>query len=159
MINQTMKAITIWQPHATLIAIEEKLMETRGRRTHYRGRIAIHAAKYIDRAACEEAEIKVALARHGYIVDSLPTGAVVAIANLTECWEVIREEEGQQSFLLDSQKNKTISIAQDSNEYLFGDFAIGRFGYEMSGVKGLLAPIPIKGQQGLWNWDGGKLYA
>lgn len=149
-----MKAITVWQLHATLLAINEKGNETRGRRTHYRGKIAIHAAKYIDREACEIPEIKAALARHGYTAHNLPTGAIVAIANLTECWEVIGEEEGVQSFLLDSQKNKRMSIAQDSNEFLFGDFSIGRFGLEMNDVNHLAKPIPVKGQQGLWNWDG-----
>lgn len=151
-----MKAITVWQPHATLLAIDEKRNETRGRRTHYRGAIAIHAAKYIDRVACELPEIKSTLARHGYTVDNLPTGAIVAIANLTECWEVVGEEEGVESFLLDSQKNKTMSIAHSSNEFLFGDFSVGRFGLEMSNVNRLSEPIPVKGQQGLWNWDGDK---
>jgi hypothetical protein len=152
-----MKAITIWQPYATLLAIKEKRLETRGRRTHYRGAIAIHAAKYIDRVACEKPEIKAALARHGCTVDNLPTGSIVAIANLTECWEVVGEEEGVQSCLLDSQKNRTMSIAQDSNEFLFGDFSVGRFALEMSDVNRLASPISVKGQQGIWNWDGGKL--
>jgi len=39
-----LKAITIWQPWASLIAIGEKQYETRSWKTDYRGPIAIHAA-------------------------------------------------------------------------------------------------------------------
>jgi len=38
-----MKAITIHQPYASLIACGAKIYETCSRRTNYRGRIAIHA--------------------------------------------------------------------------------------------------------------------
>lgn len=40
-----MKAITLWQPWASLIAIGAKKYETRSWKTNYRGPIAIHAAK------------------------------------------------------------------------------------------------------------------
>jgi activating signal cointegrator 1 len=42
-----MKAITIRQPWATLIALGVKTIETRGRKVNYRGPLAIHAAKKI----------------------------------------------------------------------------------------------------------------
>lgn len=40
-----MKALTLTQPYATLVAIGEKRLETRSWRTSYRGPLAIHAAK------------------------------------------------------------------------------------------------------------------
>ena len=40
-----MKAITIWQPWASLLACGGKRFETRSWATSYRGPIAIHAAK------------------------------------------------------------------------------------------------------------------
>ena len=40
-----MKAITIWQPWASLLASGRKRYETRSWATTYRGPIAIHAAK------------------------------------------------------------------------------------------------------------------
>ncbi|HVM07165.1 MAG TPA: ASCH domain-containing protein [Acidimicrobiales bacterium] len=40
-----MKAISLWQPWASLIAYGVKTIETRSWSTPYRGRIAIHAAK------------------------------------------------------------------------------------------------------------------
>lgn len=42
---EPMKAITIWQPWAMLIALLEKGNETRGWPTKHRGPLAIHAAK------------------------------------------------------------------------------------------------------------------
>jgi hypothetical protein len=47
-----MKVISIIQPWATLIAIGEKKFETRSWSTKYRGELAIHASKKIDKAAC-----------------------------------------------------------------------------------------------------------
>ena len=40
-----MKAITVWQPWATLLGTGQKHNETRSWRTNYRGEILIHAAK------------------------------------------------------------------------------------------------------------------
>ena len=40
-----MKAITVWQPWATLLATGQKHNETRSWKTSYRGEILIHAAK------------------------------------------------------------------------------------------------------------------
>lgn len=40
-----MKALSLWQPWATLIAIGAKQYETRGWSTPYRGPLIIHAAK------------------------------------------------------------------------------------------------------------------
>ncbi len=40
-----MKALTLWQPWATLVAMEVKKIETRCWTTKYRGELAIHAAK------------------------------------------------------------------------------------------------------------------
>jgi activating signal cointegrator 1 len=40
-----MKAITLTQPWATLVAIGAKRIETRSWPTNYRGPLAIHAAK------------------------------------------------------------------------------------------------------------------
>lgn len=56
-----MKAITIIQPYATLIAVGEKGLETRGWPTKHRGELAIHAGMKIDKDACQLPEIKAAL--------------------------------------------------------------------------------------------------
>jgi len=40
-----MKALSLWQPWASAIALGSKRIETRGWATSYRGPLAIHAAK------------------------------------------------------------------------------------------------------------------
>jgi hypothetical protein len=42
-----MKALTLWQPWASLVALSEKKVETRVWETRYRGPLAIHAAARI----------------------------------------------------------------------------------------------------------------
>lgn len=124
-----MKSITILQPWATLIAIGEKRFETRGRRINYRGQLAIHAGKRIDRVACEREPIKSTLARHGYTVNNLPTGKVLATCRLTGCWAITGRSNsplGGMAILFDAVGDRTFRIAQDSNEYHFGDYSIGR---------------------------------
>lgn len=141
-----MKAITIHQPWATLIALGEKRFETRGWSTRYRGPIAIHAAKKVDKEICLEEPYLSVLARHGYTADNLPTGAVVATCQLVECHKVI-EDYGSSA-----------SVGEDLTrvihpEYDFGWYEIGRYAWEMADVK-RIDPVPAKGQQGLWNWGG-----
>ncbi|OKP95084.1 ASCH domain-containing protein [Paenibacillus sp. P46E] len=143
-----MKAITIKQPWATLIAIGEKQFETRGWSTKHRGEIAIHAGKRIDKAACEVPEIKAALARHGYTADNLPTGAVLATATMVFPYQV-EEDNGSIAVLSDD------SIVQ-GDEIWFGDFSQGRYAWELADVKQLSEPVPAKGKLSLWEWEGAQ---
>jgi hypothetical protein len=151
-----MKAITIHQPWATLKAVGEKRFETRGWSTKYRGQIAIHAGQKIDKNACEEPEIKAALARHGYTVDNLPTGAVLAIATLKDVWSISRPY-GPDGLVKKTSHDTGISNiwgGMKPSEYHFGDYSDGRFAWETDNVRLLATPIVAKGQQGLWNWSG-----
>lgn len=81
-----MKALTIRQPYAELIACGEKRVENRTWRTAYRGTIAIHAGKhrrdlthYLDEKGNQvEAE-------YGIYMCTMDFGAIVATANLVDC--------------------------------------------------------------------------
>ncbi|TDL50918.1 2-oxoglutarate dehydrogenase E1 [Paenibacillus dendritiformis] len=149
-----MKAITIIQPWATLIALEEKGLETRSWATKYRGELAIHAGKQIDRGACEQEPIKSTLAKHGYTADNLPTGAVLAIANLWECWKIGSDYESGELILYvkSGRMAKQVSMKEEA----FGWYEEGRYAWEMADIRQLPKPIPAKGQQGLWNWECGR---
>jgi activating signal cointegrator 1 len=154
----SMKVITIIQPWATLIALGEKQFETRSWATKHRGELAIHAGKKIDKEACREPEIRKALERHGYTEDNLPTGAVVAICNLTECWGVIgiADVPVKETHVL-SAGNRMFGMTRAIKEFHFGDYSEGRYAWELADVNQLSEPIPAKGQQGLWNWEGVQL--
>lgn len=137
-----LKAITIKQPWATLIALGEKQYETRSWYTKYRGKMAIHAGKSVDKKACQLPEIKKALKKHS--IDQLPTGAVIAIVELTDCFRVIKDYH---------DKAETTGGSIDMNEYPFGDYSEGRFAWKLDNVKILSPFIHAKGKLGLWEWD------
>ena len=79
-----MKAITIWQPWAQLVAVGAKNYETRSWSTRYRGAIAIHAAKKRDRDGLYWFNLPIF--REGLpsvkFYTHLPFGAIVAIGEL-----------------------------------------------------------------------------
>lgn len=145
-----MKAITIHQPWATLIALGEKEFETRGWPTKYRGPFAIHAAKKVDKDICQQEPFRSVLAKHGYVADNLPIGAIVAVGELVDCLKVTGEAYDIVTMEGDAEPH---FLPVKSNEYHFGYYDKGRYAWEMADVKSI-DPVPAKGQQGLWNWGG-----
>lgn len=117
-----MKAITLWQPWASLIADGRKKIETRPRPWNYVGPVAIHAGLHVDRAAC---------ARFGYDPDTITRGAVVAIAMHDGC-----------------AKFPCARAVPDA----YGDFGHGRYGIFLSEIYRLDKPVPVKGKQGIWEF-------
>lgn len=77
-----MKALSVKNPWAALIASGRKTIETRSYVTAYRGPIAIHASLRVD----DEPPARAALHAAGYLsAKALPAGRVVAVANLVAC--------------------------------------------------------------------------
>lgn len=141
-----MKAITIKQPWATLIALREKQFETRSWQTKYRGQIAIHAGKSIDKEAFFE--FSNVLKKHGITsINQLTTGSVIAIANLVDCHKVMIDYEDI------AIMNTGLKIS--GNEYYFGNYEEGRYAWELDRVSILTEPINAKGQLSLWEWGEG----
>jgi hypothetical protein len=140
-----MKAITIHQPWATLIALGEKQFETRSWATRHRGLLAIHAAKKIDKELCMREPFLSVLDKHGYDVENLPTGAIVATCTLSNCFEVTGVD---QRFAEISYGKRVL----DGNELEFGWYEEGRYAWELLDINPVGLPIPAKGQQGLWNY-------
>ena len=140
-----MKALTIKQPWASLIALGEKQFETRSWATKHRGELAIHAGKSVDKEACEEfADVLKSYGIHS--IKDLPTGAVIATAELVDCHRVV---DGCPLFAV-TDKDKIIS----DKEFRYGFYDVGRHAWELKQIKQLEQPIPAKGQLSLWNWEG-----
>ncbi|UYB50271.1 ASCH domain-containing protein (plasmid) [Lysinibacillus capsici] len=141
-----MKALTIKQPWATLIALGEKNFETRSWQTKYRGPLAIHAGKSIDKDACEDSWIKGVLKEHGITSHKeLQTGVVLATVELVDCYRV-EATLGHASVLT---KGKTLN----GLEVAFGDYTEGRYAWELANLQVLPEPMPAKGQLSLWEWN------
>jgi len=140
-----MKVLSMKQPWASLFVLREAKYETRTWRTTYRGPVAIHTSKQIDKAACTHKAIQVLLGKHGYTVDNLPTGKIIAVCHLINCLKVT-----------DNQTTWAVlenGMIVSENNYFLGDFNEGNYAWEVQDMKMLDHPIPAKGHLGLWEYD------
>ena len=128
-----MKAITLYQPYASAIALGLKHFETRSWQTSYRGPLAIHASLSMSRKAKEFARTEVALGR---IPRSLPLGCIVCIATLIDVLPAVE-----------------VGLQVDAIERMYGDYAPGRWAWKLDHVRVLVDLIFVRGKQGLWNCD------
>jgi hypothetical protein len=77
------KALTIWQPWAECIARGTKRIENRTRPFHYRGPLAIHAGRRLDRYAELHPLVRATIGDEP--IHALPGGVVLAVAELVDC--------------------------------------------------------------------------
>ena len=141
-----MKALTIRQPYASLIAIGEKHIETRSWNTAYRGELAIHSSKKFlkyELDLCSEKPFIDCLAKHNLSVENLPLGEVIAICDLIDVIPTDKFIRSNWPYLI------------FANELKFGNFTEGRYAWIIKNVKMLEKPISISGKLGLWNFDKG----
>lgn len=152
-----MKALTLYQPWASLIAAGVKTIETRSWPTRHRGPIAIHAAKTVPAGWNAEGialieRYKDELRRVGALVKLddgsfdllLPAGAVVAVANLWACGDY----SVHTGLLNLANPSGLAHISDDDNRC--GSFGPGRFGWVLDNIVALPEPVPVRGKQGLW---------
>lgn len=136
-----MKMISLWQPWASLMALGLKQYETRHWSTRYRGVIGIHATKnytrnqkdYWKRLCADHPEL------NPYVDYEFPTGCVVAAMRLTHIFET-------------EPLQPTLSLLEQH----VGDYSPGRFAWKMELIKVPANPIPVVGQQGIWDWHPDK---
>lgn len=129
-----MKALTLWQPWASLVAVGAKRIETRSWQTSYRGPLAIHAAKFLPPMIPGRLVMKAMFALDLQLL-RLPRGCVVATCDLV----------GAERIDVNTDYGSNLAL---------GDFTPGRYAWHLSNVRQLAVPIPARGKQGLWNWDG-----
>lgn len=161
-----MKALSLTQPWAILIAIGAKRIETRSWGTAYRGPLAIHASKTfpawakdcaggssVFRGALGWPDLCGPLTQE-WIDDistrlkALPLGAVIAICRLVGC-KLIMDSELKLGPCADSAR----MLAPPEPELFFGDYTPGRYAWILEDVAAFPQPIPAKGALGLWEWS------
>lgn len=143
-----MKALTLTQPWATLLAIGAKRIETRSWSTAYRGPLAIHAAKGFPRDAQNYVLIEPFRSALKPIVSSkqLPVGMVIATCELVDILPT--EARGCLSGVFEDYPE-----FDTEQERAFGDYSPNRFGWVFENVRAFDIPIPAKGALSLWDWS------
>ena len=146
-----MRAITLHQPWASLIAHGVKDIETRSwppPQTMVGQRIAIHAGKRIVGPRSLNLETQEAIeGLYGpQWPKAIPAGAVVATAVLVNAGQV----KGLEGPLVTLASSPTVDpVAHDP----YGDFTPGRWLWFLVDVEPF-DPVPAVGRQGLWTWNG-----
>jgi len=125
-----MKALTLRQPWASLVALGHKRVENRGRNVTHRGPLAIHAGKQTDPAGFALAE------QLGIqLPDDLPAGAIVAVTDLADCVAYDPDEP---------------ALFADPYDLAADPFATGPRCLILRHTRALAEPIPYRGQQSLF---------
>lgn len=149
------KALTLWQPWASLIAAGIKKVETRPWMTHYRGPLLIHAAKFLptwnvldellrqdEFRRAVDTLVLIQMRDEGEtssvvdikeFIEALPRGAVVAKCELVECG-------------LARVAKKFLS----QQEIACGYYEEDQFAWMLDDIESVDPPVPVKGKQRLW---------
>jgi hypothetical protein len=126
-----MKAISLWQPWATLWVLQIKKYETRSWPFPLKcyGPIAIHAAK--KKINLSDYRFYKKLKDDGFDFDSLQYGCLIGT-----CIKIVPH------YISGPQ--------EDEKEDMLGDWSIGRYYWEAVEMVPLKIPIPYRGSQGIF---------
>ena len=137
---EIIKVLSLHQPWASLVMVGAKTIETRSwppPKGLIGKKLAIHATKKI-----------VQIQEHLYPLynrgvknrlgedwtNTLPTGAIVAIATVQKAIQMTTENFPK------------------GEELLYGEYAIGRWMWYLKDIIPVNPPIPARGHQGIWNF-------
>lgn len=142
-----MRALTLYQPHASLMAVGEKKIETRSwpaPKTLKPGDwVAIHAAKATPpiwiRSHTRTQLVTVLAERHDLVLP-MPAGMIVGLARFVECLPC------GIGGLVKAGTFQGIS----EQERILGAFGPGRWGWLFEDATPLKPAVPARGYQGLW---------
>lgn len=152
-----MKALTLHEPWASLIACGIKTIETRDWPTKYRGPLAIHAAKrkmdHVGMALWWEHRLDIeptedAVVAYGMVVATCELVDVVLTDDLY--MPTVAEPDRIADRHMRSIPNAQWAITENLP---YGDFSRGRYAWLLHNVKPLVRPIISRGYQRIWNWE------
>lgn len=154
-----MKAATIPQPHASLLAAGTIHVVTRTEpapQGHLGVRVAIHAAKRAVRNGYEgvvgadfrpDSDLSVAASK-------LPRGAVIATAILAECMQMRGlRADGTQRLANRDGEHVPNADGEESDDGV-NESSVGCWWWCFRDVEMLPEPVPARGHSGLWEWEG-----
>lgn len=124
-----MKAITLKQPWATLIAEGLKEYEFRSWKINYRGEILIHAGKTVDKEAME---------RFKHLDLEYPKSRIVARVLIKDCIK------------LNDKENKAII---KENPLIYGDINRDGYAWKLKLIEKINNKEEVLGKQGIWYYN------
>jgi hypothetical protein len=142
-----MKALTLTQPWASLVALRQKRIETRSWSTPYRGELVIHAAKGFPgwaKETCDEELFRTALG--GLTAATVPLGVGLCVVRLLGCFPTNEGGLRKLGFVMGGKP--------DAREIQFGDYTEGRYAWLLEYVRPLHQTQPVRGALGMWDWPG-----
>ena len=130
-----MKVLSIIEPWATLIASKQKYIETRSWKTSYRGELYIHASKKMINNKDEKIQ---------ELLKLLPTkemnyGKIICKCELVDC--------------IYMDKKFINEIKQNKQEYICGDYQVGRYAWILEKMELIKPKIDAKGKLNIWNFE------
>jgi hypothetical protein len=128
---EAVKALTVSQPFASLLASGDKWVENRTWGTSYRGELAIHAGKGSQYLSREE-------------LKQYPTGCVLAVGVLVACVNLL-------DVVVDPKELEAASV--DVTEFIAHEHTEGPWCWVFRLMTPLEKPVPAVGKQGLWEWE------
>ncbi len=136
-----MKALSVWQPYASLIIDGHKRFETRSWPTRYRGSLVICAGTH-ELSLLERRDIGYRPQVLGKDVEwyfllgypGLPFGKALGIVTLVNCFQATE-----------------MHLPLSEKEEALGDFSWGRWVWVLQDPRRFKEPFPVRGQQGLFN--------
>jgi len=133
-----MKALTVYQPWATLLILGAKHYEIRSWHTEHRGPVAIHASRRFPeelRLLCGREPWRGLLRAAGFLTwMDLPVGVLLGTVDLVQCLRV--EEMSPHSL-----RGADLTLP---------DVLPGQWAWEMTRPRPLADPIPARGWPGLF---------
>jgi len=127
------KAITVSQPFASLIAEGKKIVENRTWNTNYRGKIAIHAGKglqYLNKKELKE----------------YPYGGIIAIANLVTCVNLNMLKNNDKSNL-----KKVLNCGLKKEDIIDHEYTKGPWCWVLKDINPCVIEY-CKGSLGIWTF-------
>lgn len=159
-----LRCITIRQPYPSLIAHGIKHWETRSRRTHYRGPVAIHAGlnmrefwriwdtghRYTYGPEAGIVQALMPLELDPMLGDDiLPTGAVVAVADLTDCLPIVHTTQPRNGQCIVASPDRLVlhgdlsEPCEDISDQLpYGYWTPGNWAWKLENVRPLIGACP-----------------
>ena len=142
-----MRALSVHQPHGSLLITGAKPFETRNRLTHVRGEILLHASQHCSKTLVQQylddpyykaglqplVGGKLMFPILPVTIDDLAFGAFIGIGELVNCFRC-----------------EDLTEAQRAESRSFGDFSKGMFAWEFRNIRRFKTPILGKARQGFF---------